>query len=909
MKDTVARHEAILRAAIETHGGMVFRTMGDGLCAAFPTAPAAVAAAFVAQRDLWAEPWDADVPLRVRIALHTGAVEVRGGDYVGACLNRLGRLLAAAHGGQVLLSQATHELTWGAPSEGIGFVNLGEHRLRDLTAAEHVYQLTAPGLPESFPPLRSLDALPNNLPLELTSFVGREREITELKGRLKTTRLLTLTGAGGCGKSRLALQVSADVAEAYPDGLWLVELAPLADATLVPDVVAAAVGTRGGPGQPIQPALLAFLRTRRLLVILDNCEHLIDACARLADGILRGCPNVRILATSRQALGIAGEVSWRVPSLTLAPSDRPISLEALAATETVRLFVERAVSVQPAFALTEQNAPSIAQICRRLDGIPLAIELAATRVRALSVEQIASRLDQRFRLLTGGSRTALPRQQTLAAMVSWSYDLLTESERTLFNRLSVFAGGFTLEAAESVCGEAIDEMQRVTIQADHRSSLDAPTRSLDDVLDLLMSLVDKSLVVADTTNSAGGRYRLLETLRQYGRDRLLATGEAERIQVRHAAYYLALAEDAAPHLCRPEQLAYLARLDAALDNARAALRWYLDVGEVADGLDLAASMFWYWWYRGLLVEGAAWCTAFLRLPVSATPSPRRAQALDLAAWGLILQGDLDGGRRLLADSLAMARDTQDDGTIGWVMLHVSAYGGPEKARWYGADERALGEGALAHYRKAGDRWGISNALTNLGRLAFARGDLESARDLLTESLATGRAVGDRNIIGWAREVQGECLSAVDAPEARAALEESVRLYRELGNVAGVVSVEIFLGRLECLQERYRAAKEHYRASLRVTKDWPWMERIVQSLVGLAMVAAGENRPEQALLLAAASAHWGEITGNAASPIEQIELDRALAPSRQVLGDRRVKVLRAEGHAMSLEQAVDCALAM
>jgi predicted ATPase/class 3 adenylate cyclase len=923
MRAATVRHDGLVEEIIDGNGGVLVRPRGEGdsRFAVFARASDAVAAAGALQRALTAEPWPTLAPVRVRMALHTGEADLRNGDYYGTTVNRCARLRAIAHGGQVLVSQVTCELVRLALVDGLFLRDVGEHRLQDLAGPEHVYQLATPGLLEAFPPLRSLDVLPNNLPLELTSFVGRERELAELSGRLKTTRLLTLTGAGGCGKTRLALQLGADVAESFPDGVWLVELAPLADAALVPDAVAAAVGARGGTGQPIHPALLAFLRTRRLLVILDNCENLLEACARLADAILRGCPNLRILATSREALGIAGEISWRVPSLTLLGGDRPMSLEAVAATETARLFVERAVAVQPAFALTEQNAPAVARICRRLDGIPLAIELAATRVRALSVEQIAGRLDQRFRLLTGGSRTALPRQQTLAATVSWSYDLLTEPEQNLFNRLSVFAGGFTLEAAEAICGvlgdgsplrEELEEKWRTGYQVLGEGTRGPDTRDLTsspDVLDLLTSLVDKSLVVAETTDSDVGRYRLLETLRQYGRERLLATGEAERVQGRHAAYYLALAKDAAPHLCRPEQLAHLRRLDAVIDNARAALRWYLDVGDAVDGLSLANSMYWYWWYRGVIVEGAAWCAAFLRLPDSATPSLGRVQALDLAGWGLTLRGDLDEGRRMCAEALAMARDTKDDRTIGWVMLRVSAHGGPEKARWYGADERALGEGSLAHYRKAGDRWGISNALTRLGSLAVARGDLESARDLLMESLATARAVGDRNSIGWALEVQGECLSTVDVPQARAALEESVRLYQELGNVAGVVSVETFLGRLECLQGHYRAAKGHYQASLRVAKDWPWMERVVQSLVGLAMVAAGENRPEQAMLLAAAGVYWGEITGNGASPIEQIELDRALAPSRQAVGEGRVNELLVEGRAMSLDQAIDCALAM
>jgi non-specific serine/threonine protein kinase len=389
---------------------------------------------------------------------------------------------------------------------------------------------------QSGPSSDSVSTAPqHNLPVALTSFVGREREMGEVQQLLGTTHLLTLTGTGGCGKTRLALQVAAELLDAYPQGVWLVELAPLADPALVPDVVAGALGVRAGPSQPIQATLLSYLRSRQLLVILDNCEHLLDACAHWVDSVLRSCPAVRILATSREALGIAGEMSWRVPSLSLPSADRgPSSTEA--ESEAIRLFVERARAVQPNFTLTERNAPLVAQLCQRLDGIPLALELAATRVRALPLEQIAARLDQRFRLLTGGSRTALPRQQTLAAAVGWSYDLLAEPERQLFNRLSVFAGGFTLEAAEAVCGD-------------------------DNALDLLSSLVGKSLVVADGGVGGVERYRLFETLRQYGREKLVAAGEAAEVHQWHAAYYLRRAEELAPQIHDRRQLVALARLD------------------------------------------------------------------------------------------------------------------------------------------------------------------------------------------------------------------------------------------------------------------------------------------------------------------------------------------------------------
>ncbi|HZO88686.1 MAG TPA: adenylate/guanylate cyclase domain-containing protein, partial [Chthonomonadaceae bacterium] len=438
MRSALARHDVLLQEAIEQHSGHVFKTIGDAFCAAFDAAPSALAAALSAQRALASEDWQAPIRLRVRMALHTGAAEARGGDYFGPPLNRVARMLAAGHGGQVLLSQAACDLLGDALPEGVSLRDLGRHRLRDLQQSEHLYQLLHPNLPADFPPLRSLEAFAHNLPVQLTSFIGREKEMEEIKRLLSTAHLLTLTGSGGCGKTRLALQVAADRVEEYADGVWLVELAAIADLGLVPQTVAVALGVSEEPNRPLGETLANYLRPKSLLLVLDNCEHLLTACAQLADTLLRTCPKVRILASSREGLGLLGEALYHVPSLSLPDEKRLPTLEQLSQYEAVRLFVERAVLSRPDFAVTAQNAASVVQICSRLDGIPLAIELAAARARALAVEQLAQRLDDRFRLLTGGSRTALPRQQTLRALIDWSYDLLSEAERTLLRRLSVF---------------------------------------------------------------------------------------------------------------------------------------------------------------------------------------------------------------------------------------------------------------------------------------------------------------------------------------------------------------------------------------------------------------------------------------------------------------------------------------
>jgi class 3 adenylate cyclase len=495
MEAALTRHDALAAAVIQQHEGYLVKHRGEGdsLFAVFARAADAVAAAVALQQSLGAEAWPADAAPRVRMALHTGDAALRDGDYFGAAVNRCARLRAVAHGGQLLLSSATQELVRDSLPEEVSLRDLGEHRLRDLARPERVFQLLHTDLPADFPPLASLNTLPNNLPQQVTSFIGREKEMAEVKRLLGRavgsqpsavsggavscqpsavsedspdvtdsqqltadgTRLLTLTGSGGTGKTRVSLQVAADMLEGEGDGVWLVELAPLADPGLVPQAVATALGIREEPGKPLSQTLVDFLKPKHLLLLLDNCEHLLSACAELAEQILRNCPGVQILATSREGLNIPGETTYRLPSLSL-PDPRQLAptAESLSQYEAVRLFIDRATAAVPSFAVTNQNAPAVAQLCVRLDGIPLAIELAAARVKAMSVEQINARIADMFRLLTGGSRTALPRQQTLRAAIDWSYDLLSEKEKILLRRLSVFAGGWTLEAAEQVCADA-----------------------------------------------------------------------------------------------------------------------------------------------------------------------------------------------------------------------------------------------------------------------------------------------------------------------------------------------------------------------------------------------------------------------------------------------------------------------
>jgi predicted ATPase/class 3 adenylate cyclase len=504
MRDALAQHDALLTRAVETHAGHVIKSTGDGLHAVFTTADVAVTAAVGGQQVLLAASWGPLGTPRVRMGLHTGVAEQRGGDSFGPVLNRAARLAEVAHPGQVVCSQATADLVRDSLPQAIGLTELGRHRLRDLSRPEVVFQIHHPGLPANFPPLRTLDAFPGYLPTERTPLIGRSNELARLGRLLEEHRLVTLTGVGGVGKTRLAVQLAADVVDRFPDGTWFVALASIHDPALVPSTVAAALGVPERPPRKLIDVLCDAIGSRQLLVLLDNCEHLLDATARLVDALLDVCPAVRVVTTSREALGVEGEQSWPTPSLALPATDTPESLEDVADADAVTLFVECSRSVWPDFELSVSNASAVAALCRRLDGIPLAIELAAARVSALGPQDILERVDQRFLLLTGGSRTALDRHQTLQAAVDWSYDVLDDSERGLFDRLSVFAGGFTLDAA---CAVAADENAAEV-----------------DVLDLLGSLVAKSMVIADRSGGSV-RYLLLETLRQYGRERLIGAEE------------------------------------------------------------------------------------------------------------------------------------------------------------------------------------------------------------------------------------------------------------------------------------------------------------------------------------------------------------------------------------------------
>ncbi|HJU23751.1 MAG TPA: tetratricopeptide repeat protein, partial [Casimicrobiaceae bacterium] len=764
----------------ETRQGSVVKMTGDGVHAAFADPLDAVLAAVAIQQSLGELGEDA-VPLRVRCGMHAGVVERRDNDFFGSAVNRAARIMSAAHGGQMLLSQSVADLITGRLPGDVELRDLGLVRLRDLAQPERIFQVAHRGLPSTFPALRSLEGIPNNLPQQVTSFIGRERELAQTRKLVLQSRLVTVVGTGGLGKTRLSLQAAADLLDDFPDGVWLIELASLADPQLVPQAVVSVLGIRDDGTSPMQ-ALIRHCATRTMLVILDNCEHLIDACASLAAELLQAVRNVRILATSRERLNIRGEATYALSPLVVPDPSRTASLSSLVQSDAVRLLLDRIAAAQPSFVVSEQNAADIAEICRRLDGIPLAIELAAARARALPVQTIAARLTDRFRLLTTGDRAALPRQQTLRALIDWSHELLTPAERTLFRRLSVFAGGFTLEDAEAITADE--------------------TLERDNVLDVLAHLIEKSLAVLDADAT---RYRMLETVREYAAERLETSGEAGKFRDRHLDHYVALTEEARPELVGPEQAEWLARLDLERENLLAAYAWCDHAaGGVELGLRLVHAAKPYWITRGLLGLGLRLATEALVRTRTDDPSLARCRALfdtgQIACW----LGRYDEARRYLDESLAIARARGDKRRIAAALqpLGMACLGLGDTTT-----ARAHLEEAVALAREQGDQHDLVAALNAMAQFHRTQNDVSSAVPLYEQVIALARGIDDRESI--AIGLLNLAMSTVDHAKARvpAMLLEVIDIVDETGSKPAAQSVlEVCAGLAASNGEWERAAR-------------------------------------------------------------------------------------------------------
>lgn len=864
MRVALARHDALLRAAIETSGGFVFKTIGDAFCAAFEFADDAIQAALTAQLALAIEVWPDPVAIKVRTALHSGAVESRDNDYFGPPVNRVARLLSAAHGGQTLLSRSAFERLSQPITSPLALKDLGLHQLKDLSEPEQVFQLLHERLPAEFPPIRSLSTHPNNLPQQLTSFIGRELETEDLKSLLERSRLVTLTGSGGTGKTRLGLQVAANSLERFPDGVWMVELAPLTDAERVPSTVANVLGVKEETERAILEGIKDRLKAQNLLLILDNCEHLLDACAMLADTILRSCPDIKILATSREGLGISGEQRYRVPSLSLPNIDLRSSPLRINDYEAVRLFVDRAQLHQPQFAVTTANETALASICSRLDGIPLAIELAAARVRTFSLEDIESKLDHRFRLLTGGSRTELPRQQTLKALTDWSYELLNDLEKGLLRRLSVFAGGFDLEGCERVC-------------SDHE--IDA-----FEVMELLNSLCDKSLVIADHLGNRT-RYRLLETVRQYGRDLLIEHGEDVHWRSQHLRYFLELAQRSESNLGGQDSQIWLDLLDLEFENFAVAMENSLTDPEGPSlGQRLGAALWRFWMMRGQVFAGRRMIRKVLEVSDCDQPTKELAKCLHSAGTLSIIQTDYDDARRLLGLAADMAHEVGELGAEAGSRVNLATIEQSD-----GDLERALAQFkvSLAIFEELGDVRGESIALTCLGSVSCDLRDLESAERYIRRSIEIARKQGNREALTNGLNNLGVVLrNGGHEAAAREAYEESLSIAIELGLVWDISMTKVNLATCARMRDEPLAAREFLLAAKdslikignrRHQSNW---------LDEASWVELSLGNPEQALKLMAAAESILRSVEDVKKPYEELVQDQLISALRKSVSPER-----------------------
>ncbi|MCC6174425.1 MAG: adenylate/guanylate cyclase domain-containing protein [Chloroflexi bacterium] len=851
MQAALARHDGLVRAAIVEHGGHVVKTMGDAFHAAFSRAPDAVVAALDAQRRLQNEPWGEIGTLRVRMALHTGAAEERDGDYYGPSLNRAARMLSTGHGGQVLLSQTTYDLVRDTLPAGATLLDLGDHRLKDLIRPEHVFQVVAPDLPSEFPPLVSLDARPNNLPIQPTPLVGRESDITIVRQQLlcDDVRLLTLTGPGGTGKTRLGLHVAADVSDQFADGVFFVTLAPITDPDLVLPTIAQTLGIRDPSSRSPLESLKGHLREKELLLLLDNFEQVLSAAPRISD-LLAAAIGLKILVTSRAALQVRGEHEYAVTPLALPNRQQTLETADLSQYGAVALFIERASAIKADFTITNENAPAVAEICHRLDGLPLAIELAAMRIRLLTPEVMLTRLEHRLPLLTGGARDLPARQQTLRGAIEWSYDLLDPSEQALFRRLAIFVGGCGLEAAEAVC-----------IQ-DAEAGID--------LIDGLSSLIAKSLLRQDE-RSGDVRFTMLETIREYALDQLEARGETTTIRRCHRDWYLDFAEQVSAELRGPRQAELLRLLEAEHANLRSALEWTIaEPDGVEAGADLVEALAWFWVVRGYIPEARAQVADLLEW--TAGHSTARAKVLSVAGYLASLQID-PTAVPLLEESLAIWRDLGETRGIATALTELGRFA------WRRGDaERAIAliEECMALVRGAGSLTARVQWLAPYG---------ESPISLLA-SMAAARGDDER---------------------AAALFEEDVALCRTYNDQHGLANAQRWLARLIASKEDADRATSLLKESLRLLWDLDDRGCIPINLEGLACIAGDHGSAERVVLLLAAASTFRQASGAAPHPTNAAEHERALSIARASIGEQQFRTLWADGLAMTWEQAVAYAL--
>jgi predicted ATPase/class 3 adenylate cyclase len=917
----LADYRQLLRAAFEQWHGCEVDTQGDAFFVAFARTSDAVAAAVASQRALARHSWPEGVTVQARLGLHTGEPQVTAEGYIGIAVHHSARIMSAGHGGQIVLSQTTRELVEAHLPAGTYLEDLGEHRLKDLDRPTRLYQLSITDLPAAFPPLKTLDTYPSNLPIQPTAFIGREQEMAAVAQLLRRpdARLVTLTGTGGVGKTRLGLQVAADLSDRFADGVFLVTLAPVSDPEQVVPAIAQTLGIREAGDQPLLPLLHAALQDKQLLLLLDNFERVTDAAVVVAE-LLASCPKLKVLVTSRVSLHVRAEHEFAVPPLALPIRTRLPDPVALSQYPAVALFIDRAQAVKPDFAVTNANAPAVAGICARLDGLPLAIELAAARVKYLSPQTLLTRLEQGLGLLAGGARDLPARQQTLRGAIAWSYDLLAPAEQALFRRFAIFVDGATWAAAESVC-----------------SAAGGPESN---ILEGLASLVDKSLLRQAEQTEGEARFRMLQLLREFGLEQLAKVGELEATRAAHAAYYLALAEEAHTHRYGAQAGRWLKRLDPEHENLRAALQWALDHAEVETAVRLGWALWRFWTVRGYLSEGRTLAERALAASAGSV-APVRAKALLAAGILTWYQSDHARLAEVSEEALVLCQQLGDQqgvayarGFLAEVALHRRRY----------AAARALLEEALTTWREIGDSWMAAFALMVLGRVAFVQGEHPRAQQLLAESLARYRAVGYQGDSAWpllylarlaitqgddaqARALVEEALvlcqemsntggiayafgllgqialAQGDVDTATARLTESLQLNREVGNRRTIARSLYWLAGAVAVQGDAAQAQTLYEESLGLAQALGHQRLIAAGLRGLAAVVSAQGQPAWAAQLWGAAAPLPEASDPSLPPVLQAHEACARASARRQMGEARFAATLAVGRTLTPQQAL------
>ena len=882
MKSALAKHDAILKEAVESNRGQIVKTTGDGIHAVFSTAIDAINAAITSQHQLNSLILSSQLPitnnqshdespvsslsLKSRMGLHTGEAELREGDYFGQTLNRAARIMSAGHGGQILISDVVAQVAREHLSAGVSLLDLGEHYLKGVVQAEKIYQIIAPNLQEKFPPLNSIPSATNNLPQQLTSFIGRERELKEACDKLASAKLLTLIGPGGTGKTRLSIQIGAEGLAKFKHGVWLVELAPISDAAYIIPAIATVFEIRAVQNIPLIQFVLDYLRAKEILLILDNCEHLVEASAGIANQLLHECPQLKIVASSREALGVDGETVFRVPSLK--------------DDEATRLFVERATKAEPRFRITDENASFVAQICSRLDGIPLAIELAAARVKLLTPEQIAARLDDRFKLLTGGVRTALPRQQTLRALIDWSYQLLNPTEQRALRGLSVFSGGWTLEAAESVVGA-------------------------DEALDGLSGLVNKSLVIVEEQDGKS-RYRFLETIRQYAMEKLVESGEAIETRDRHLDFILGVTQYSPTRMFGTESLELLNEIESEHDNLRIALEWAAE-NHPDKALKLAFGAGGFWTIRDFNAEAQFWCSTILRKTESLSDLDEdRARLYSLLGWLYMTLGEHKKARAASEQAIALGEKQNDFYTMSRAYAIVglascflgdfpTAVPAAEKAEQIAREHDLIAE--------------LSFILSSRPQLAFiGAGDLLKARNSVFEASELVRKAG----FIWAStfmDIGMGHIAAVmgDLETARAAFRRSGETAKQLGNKRAELSSQSDFAHVLRQHGELDEALTIYKDVLPKWKDLGHRSAVAHVTECIAFILIRKEEPESAVRLLGAANALREAIDSEMTQLEKEEHAKELSGLRELLGEAEFKKEWDKGRKLTMDEAIELAL--